>query len=55
MCEHCVLDLRALRLTEVEALRSDATICDVLLRAIDRELADRLAGQDLDDPRDEQL
>jgi len=49
------LDLRAMRLVEVDTLRSDPTISAPLRKAVDAELLERLAAQDLDDPADEQL
>jgi hypothetical protein len=54
MCSLCALDLRALWLTEVAALRDDRSICAELQRRIDAELAERLEAQDLADPCDEE-
>ena len=55
MCARCTLDLRAMRLSEVAALRDDPPVCDRVWRAIDAELLERLQGQDLDEADDEQV
>jgi hypothetical protein len=55
MCSRCGTDLRALPVTAVAALLDDRSICVALRTHAERELAERLAAQDLDDPQDEQV
>jgi hypothetical protein len=54
VCRFCSIDLRARPLTEVEAVANDAAACARARAAAERELAERLRAQDLDDARDEQ-
>lgn len=54
MCVKCTRDLRQVPLKELAVLRDDRT-CDAFKAGVDREMEERLAALDLDDPCDEQL
>jgi len=48
------LDLRATPLKVLAVLRDDRT-CERFRNAVDREMAERMAALDIDDPLEEQL
>jgi hypothetical protein len=52
VCRYCALDLRALWITEVEAVASDAHACARARATAEREGAERLAAEDRDDAGD---
>jgi hypothetical protein len=53
VCDWCGLDLRRMRVAEVEAIATAPRVCDRARAAAEREVAERMAGEDLNDPADE--